>query len=155
MTAQENRTVTACSVAGGGWLVRMEGGAAEWVDAAACRMALPEETARIAALGRELILRHRRGAGLLPPEEIAWLLAQPRRIACLVDFLAAPEELAWVLTTPISVTFGGSGEVRWRFGGPGPGPCEAVATAGLYRWPMAAAAQNRVSIVCPAGATKG
>jgi hypothetical protein len=153
MTGQETRTVTACSVAGGGWLIRTDGRAAEWVDAAACRIALPEETARIAALGRELILRHRRGAGVLPPEEISWLLALPRRIACLVDFLTAPEELAWVLTTPITVTFAASGEVRWRFGGPEPTPGVAAVPPPFGRWPMAA--ENRLSIVCPVRATKG
>jgi hypothetical protein len=146
MATQETTSVTACSVAGGGWLIRIGGGAAEWVDAAAYRLALPEETARIAALGRELILHPSRGAGTLPPAEIDWLLAVPRRVACLVDFLAAPEDLAWVLTTPLSVSFVATGEVRWRFGGPGPFAGERVAPPRYYRWPMAeASAKSRVN----------
>src|SRR5215212_4921559 len=126
MRNSETTALTAWSVAGGGWLIRAEG-VAEWIDAAACCRAMPEETARIAALGRELILRHRRGTGHLPPEEIAWLLAAPRRIACLVDFLAVPEDAARVQTTPISITLAASGDVGWRFGSADALPCGPVA----------------------------
>jgi hypothetical protein len=125
------------------------------VDAAACRIAFPEEAARIAAVGRHLILHAEGGVGLLPAEEVDWLLAAPRRIACLIDFLAAPEDLARVLSTPLLVTFRATGEVRWRFGAAGPGPCQPVAAMRAYRWPMAAAAENRLSIVSSGGATKG
>lgn len=161
MTAQETTRVTACSVAGGGWLIRVEDRTAEWVDAAACRSACPEETARIAALGRALILGRRPHAGALLPAEIAWLLAAPRRIACLVDFLAAPEEWAWVQSWPLFVSFAASGEVRWRFGGSEAAPGGGSAPPRGYRWPMAQAAENRrqnfsqVSMVGAVGATKG
>lgn len=127
MTGYRITSVTACSVSGGGWLIRMPGGGAQWVDTAACRTHHPDEAARIAGHGRDLILNGRDGAGRLPPEEIGWLLAAPRRVACLVDFLAASEELSRVLSTPLLVTFATTGEVRWRFGAPGPGAGEPVA----------------------------
>jgi hypothetical protein len=117
-------------------------------------MALPEEAARIAAFGRDLILHAQSGAGLLPKREVGWLLAVPRRIACLVDFLAASEDLGRVLSTPLLVTFRETGEVRWRFGAHDARPSQPVAAPGAYRWPMATAAENRVSIVCVRGATK-
>jgi hypothetical protein len=154
MDSDQKTTITACSVAGGGWLIRTEEGT-EWVDAAACQLALPAETTRIAALGRELLLRHHRGAGILPPEEVVWLLAAPRRLACLVDFLVAPEELSWVLTTPISLSLAATGDVRWRFGGAEGFRSGPVAGGIGYRWPMAAAAAKRLSMVVGEGATNG
>lgn len=139
MAGEEITRITACSVAGGGWLIRASGGGVEWVDTAACRAAHPEEAARIAAHGRDLILKGRDGAGRLPAEEIGWLLAAPRRVACLVDFLAASEELSRVLSTPLWVSLATTGEVRWRFGVAFPGAGEPVAwmreTAGIKAAP--------------------
>jgi hypothetical protein len=121
MRTSKEKSVMARSVAGGGWLIRSERGQAAWVDTAACRDAAPQEVERIASLGRTLILSQDgsggRGATVarLHPGELPWLLAKPRRIACLIDFLAASEDLVRVLTTPLRVTFTPMGEVRWRF----------------------------------------
>jgi hypothetical protein len=114
MRIPKEKSITACSVAGGGWLIRSDRGQVAWVDTAA-GPAAPEELERIASLGRVLILsRDGRGVCLRPGEQ-SWLLAKPRRIACLIDFLAASEDLVRVLTTPLRVTFTPMGEVRWRF----------------------------------------
>lgn len=140
MTSHETRSVLACSVAGGGWLIRFDGGGAEWVDTAACWAAAPEESARVAALGRSLLLSPGEREGILPAEEVRWLLAAPRRLACLIDLIAASEELGQVLSTPLRVTLSDTGEVRWRFAAPRQSACEAVGTISRFRWPMASAA---------------
>jgi hypothetical protein len=127
-------------VAGGGWLIRPEEGGAEWVDTAACRAAAPEEVARIAALGRGLILSPRGHAGALPPEEIRWLLAAPRRLACLIDFLAASEDLSRVLSTPLCLVLSAAGDVSWRFASPRRAASEPVAAMRAFVWPMEFAA---------------
>jgi hypothetical protein len=114
MRTTKEKAITACSVAGGGWLIRPDRGQVAWVDTAA-GLAAPGELERIASLGRTLILsRDGRGVCLHPGEQ-SWLLAKPRRIACLIDFLAASEDLVRVLTTPLRITFTPMGEVRWRF----------------------------------------
>jgi hypothetical protein len=121
MRTSREKSITACSVAGGGWLIRSECGQAAWVDTMACQDAAPQEVDRIASLGRALILSRDSGGGSgatvarLQPGELPWLLAKPRRIACLIDFLAASEDLVRVLTTPLRVTFTPMGDVRWRF----------------------------------------
>jgi hypothetical protein len=115
MRNAKEKSMTACSVAGGGWLIRWDRGQTAWVDTSACRAAAPKEVERIASLGRALILSREGHEACLRPGEVSWLLAKPRRIACLIDFLAASEDLVRVLTTPLRVTFTPIGEVRWRF----------------------------------------
>jgi hypothetical protein len=131
MRTSKEKSITACSVAGGGWLIRPDRGQAAWVDTTACRDAAPKEVERIASLGRALILSRGGCERCLHPGELSWLLAKPRRIACLIDFLAASEDLVRVLTTPLRVTFTPMGEVRWRFVPARRNDFEPVAAAGL------------------------
>jgi len=115
MLTHRRTTITARSVAGGGWLISGERNGTVWVNSATCGDGAPGDRERIASLGRSLILAGERGRGNLQPGEVRWLLAKRERIACLIDFLTASEDPVRAMTTPLRVTFTPPGEVSWGF----------------------------------------
>src|SRR5437870_4044074 len=79
--------LTAYSVAGGSWLLAWSRAGAVWVDVTVYRDASPLEAARVAALARTLLLASDMRNRRLCPSEVHWLLAEPGRVACLIDLL--------------------------------------------------------------------
>jgi hypothetical protein len=105
--------LTACSVAGGSWLVLWGREVGAWVDVTGYREAALQEGTRIASLARALLLAPRPCERRLCPSDVSWLIAQPCRVACLIDFLMSVEDLARVMATPLRILFTPMGQVRW------------------------------------------